>query len=513
MILGDMKTLGTKSSDSQTPIGAKPVARESFDHSIPNGSGLAEPLGSKPAQPPVGNNITTPPEAPKQRWLLTLFALVALAGAGYYFFPTIKEWLGVRRPAAAPPPVRVIPVVTAPVGRADMKLYLNGLGTVTGYNTVTIRSRVEGELNKVAFTEGQLVKNGDLIAEIDPRPYQVQLDQAKARLAEAEAALQKAQHSQSREMAEAQVALDESQLRLASQEERRLRDLVANRTITANEWDIAVAARQKCEAQLQATKASLKQTAADFDINILSAQANASAATTAVRNAEIELSYCRIMSPITGRIGLRSVDQGNMIRPTDPNGLAVITQLQPITVVFTIPQDDIAAVQKKILDGEKLQVDAFDRGFETKLASGTLEAIDNQVDVATGTVRLKAVFANENSLLFPNQFVNARLLVDTLRQAITVPSAAVQRGPDMTYAYVVKPDSTVDLRAIVTGAADGNSISIESGLAPNDIVVIDGVDKLQKGSKIAARAQTPLRTASGAARQASDSVESAKKGS
>lgn len=509
-----MKTLGTKSSDSPTPpIGAKPVAREPFVHSIPNGSGLAEPLGSMPAQPPVGNTITTPLEAPKQRWLLTLLALFAVAGAGYYFYPTIKEWLGVHRPAAAPPPVRVIPVVTAPVGREDMKLYLNGLGTVTGYNTVTIRSRVEGELNKVAFTEGQLVKQGELLAEIDPRPYQVQLDQAKARLAEADAALQKAQHSQAREMAEAQVALDESQLRLASQEERRLRDLVANRTITANEWDIAVADRQKCEAQLQATKASLKQTAADFDINILSAQANASAATTAVRNAEIELSYCRIMSPITGRIGLRSVDQGNMIRPTDPNGLAVITQLQPITVVFTIPQDDIAAVQKKMLGGEKLQVDAFDRGFETKLASGTLEAIDNQVDVATGTVRLKAVFANENSLLFPNQFVNARLLVDTLRQAITVPSAAVQRGPDMTYAYVVKPDSTVDLRAIVTGAADGNFISIESGLAPNDIVVIDGVDKLQKGSKIAARAQTPLTPVSGAGRQASDSVESAKKGS
>ena len=509
-----MKATGVKLSDIPIPpIGAKPTAREPHLHSIPDAPSLAEPLRSKPPQPVVSTKDSAEPESPKQRWLMTLVALVLIGGVGYYFYPTIKALLGFERPAPAAPPVRVIPVVTAPVGREDMKQYLNGLGTVTGFSTVTIRSRVEGELNNVAFSEGQLVKQGELLAEIDPRPFQVQLDQAKARLAEAEAALQKTQHSQSREMAQAQLALDESQFRLASAEEHRLRDLVANKTITADEWDTAVANRQKCEAQVQATKASLKQTDADYGINILSAQANAAAATTAVRNAEIELSYCRIMSPITGRIGLRYIDQGNMIRPTDPNGLAVITQLQPIAVVFTIPQDDIAIVQKKILAGEKLPVDAFDRNFQTKLASGTLEAIDNQVDVTTGTVRLKAVFPNENSLLFPNQFVNARLLVDTLQQAVTVPSAAVQRGPDMTYAYVVKPDSTVDLRNIVIGATDGDRTAIESGLSPNDIVVIDGVDKLQKGSKVVARGQTPASAVGGAGRQASENIESAKKGS
>jgi multidrug efflux system membrane fusion protein len=312
-------------------------------------------------------------------------------------------------------------------------------------------------------------------------------------------------------MAEAQVALDESQLRLASEEEKRLKDLVATKVITANEWDTAVANRQKFEAQLQSTKASLKQIEADYGINIRSAEANVSAAATAVRNAEIELSYCRIISPITGRVGLRHVDAGNMIRPTDPNGLAVVTQQQPIAVIFTIPQDDVAAIQKKTAAGEKLRVDAFDRNFQTKLATGVLEAIDNQVDVATGTIRLKAVFPNEDNLLFPNQFVNARLLVDTLSQATTVPSAAVQRGPDMTYAYVVQPDSTVDLRKIAVGPIQGDRTAVLSGLAPDEVVVIDGVDKLQKGSKIAARGQGS--PSGGLQGQAVQTLDSAKKGS
>jgi multidrug efflux system membrane fusion protein len=264
---------------------------------------------------------------------------------------------------------------------------------------------------------------------------------------------------------------------------------------------------------VQSTNANLKQAEQDYKVNIQSARATVAAATTAVRNAEIELSYCRILSPITGRIGLRYVDHGNMIRPTDPNGLAVITQLQPIAVVFTIPQDDIAPVQKKMLAGAKLSVDAFDRSFQTRLASGTLEAIDNQVDVTTGTIRLKAVFANEHNLLFPNQFVNARLLIDTLQQAVTVPSSAVQRGPDVTYAYVVLPDSTVDLRRIITGDTDGDVTTVEKGLSPGEIVVIEGVDKLQKGSRVAARARGSSGQTSESQRQALGSNDGAKKGS
>lgn len=509
-----MKTTGAKITDPPIlPIGDIPAAREVQDHSIPERPIAAERLRTGAGGPAVAAEDPDQPAAAKLRWLWTLVATIVLAAVVYYCYPQLKSSLGLERAAAPAPPVRVIPVVTAPVGRQDISLYLNGLGTVTAYNTVMIRSRVEGELNKVGFTEGQLVKQGELIAEIDPRPFQVQLDQAKARLAEAEAALQKAQHSQAREMAQAQLALDESQLRLAREEERRLRGLVATRAITADEWDAAIANRQKCEAQVQATKASQKQTETDYGINILSAQANVAAATTAVKNAEIELSYCRIISPITGRVGLRYVDQGNMIRPTDPNGLAVITQLQPIAVVFTIPQDEIAPVQKKVLSGEKLPVDAFDRNFQTNLASGTLEAIDNQVDVATGTVRLKAVFANENNLLFPNQFVNARLLVETFEQAVTVPAAAIQYGPGMTYAYVVKPDSTVDLRIVVAGAKEGDVTVVESGLAPDEVVVIDGVDKLQKGSQVTARERTAPGKAVGAERPAPTGAGGAKKGS
>ncbi len=509
MIWVNMTTSSLRLSDPPIlPIGAMPTARHPHEHLIPDALPVAEPL--QPTEAPLATKRPSSPAAPRQRWWISLLILALLGGGGYSFYPRIKAMLSGQRPAPAAAQVRVVPVVTASVERADMKVFLNGLGTVTGYKTVTIRSRVEGELMSVAFSEGQMVKQGDLVAEIDPRPFQVQLDQAKARLGEAEAALQKSQHSQAREMAAAQLALDESQLLLAQKEEQRLSKLVAARTVTADEWDTAIANRQKCDAQVQTTKASLKQAEADYSVNIRSAQANVSAASTAVRNAEIQLSYCRISSPITGRIGLRYVDPGNMIRPMDPNGLAVITQLQPIAVVFPIPQDDIAPVQQKMLAGERLQVDVFDRDFRATLASGTLEAVDNQVDVTSGTVRLKAVFNNENHLLFPNQFVNARLLVDTMRQVVTVPSAAVQRGPDLAYVYVVQPDSTVDLRKIVVGATEGNSTAIEIGLMPGETVVIDGVDKLQKGSKVAARGLNSPATAGETPRTASGMAEATK---
>jgi multidrug efflux system membrane fusion protein len=514
MITENMKTSSAKLTDPPIlPIGDIPATLEAQNHSIPDGHAPSELRRNKPRDPATGIPSSDETAPPVVRWLVMVAIVGIVSVVGYFAYPQLKTALGLQRVAPAPPPARVVPVVTAPVGREDIKLYLNGLGTVNGYNTVTVRSRVEGELVKVAFAEGQLVKQDQLLAEIDSRPYQVQLDQAKARLAEAQAALQKSQHSQAREMAQAQLALDQSQLRLALAEEKRLSELVATKVITADEWDTAVANRQKCEAQVQTTTANLKQAEQDYNVNIQSAQANVAAAATAVRNAELELSYCRIISPISGRIGLRSVDQGNMIRPTDPNGLAVITQLQPIAVIFTIPQDDIAPVQKKMLSGAKLSVDAFDRNFQTKLATGTLEAVDNQVDVATGTVRLKAVFTNENSLLFPNQFVNARLLVDTLPQAVTVPSSAVQRGPGMTYAYVVQPDSTVDLRNIVAGDTEGDFTAIESGLSPGEVVVIAGVDKLQKGSKVAARERGSSRTTGGDRGQALENTSSVQKGS
>lgn len=420
------------------PTGVMPTARPPQEHSTPDPSAAGE-LARPVVRTPSTNVPSNPSTAGKQRWILSLLILAALGGAGYYFYPQIRDWLVSQRPAPTRPPARVTPVVAAPVRQDEMKIYLNGLGTVTGFNTVTIRSRVEGELIKVDFSEGQMVKQGDVLAEIDPRPYQVQLKEAQAMLAR-----------------------DTAALNLAIADLERYKPLVASRTVT--------------EQTLQAQEALVEQTKATIEVD-----------QGRIDNINLQLSYCKILAPISGRIGLRSVDLGNMIRPTDPNGLAVITQLQPIAVVFTIPQDDIAPIQKKMLAGEKLQVEAFDRSFQTKLAAGTLEAIDNQVDVTTGTVRLKAVFANEDNLLFPNQFVNVRLLLDTVHQAVVVPSAAVQRGPDMTYAYVVQPDSTVDLRHITTGPTEGDFTSIESGLSAGEMVVIDGVDKLQKGSKVAVR--------------------------
>jgi multidrug efflux system membrane fusion protein len=204
-------------------------------------------------------------------------------------------------------------------------------------------------------------------------------------------------------------------------------------------------------------------------------------------NAKLQLDYCRITAPISGRIGLRLVDQGNIVRANDSNGLAVITQLQPISLLFTIPQDDIIRVQKEMRVGESLAVDAFDRDFKTKLATGKLVAVDNQVDPTTGTVRLKAVFENEDSSLFPNQFVNARLLVDTQRNALTVPSAAVQRGPNSTFVYVVQSDETVELRNIEIGPAEGSETSIINGLSAGEIVVTEGLDKLQPKAKVTTR--------------------------
>lgn len=372
-------------------------------------------------------------------WIVWLLVL-GIAGAGWFYreawWPRVAKLVGLEQKEAAKPPARVIPVVTATVQQKDIEVYINGLGTVTAFKTVTIRSRVEGELVKVAFTEGQMVKEGDLLAEIDRRPFDVQLQQA-----------------------EGQLARDEATLSTADFTLKRYQELVASKSIAPQQVDEQRSLVQQTTGALQSDRAT-------------------------VANAKLQLDYCHIVAPISGRIGLRLVDQGNIVRANDPNGLAVITQLQPISLVFTIPQDDISRVQKASLGEQELVVTAFDRNFKTKLATGKLLAIDNQVDATTGTVRLKAVFANEDGLLFPNQFVNARLLVDTKKDAIVVPTAAVQRGPTSTFVYVVQDDETVDLRNVKTGLAEGAETTIESGLKPGEIVVTEGLDKLQKGTSI-----------------------------
>lgn len=428
-----------------------------------------------PAAPETPPELLSRPEAARQRaagarkasWWPTLLTLACLGAAGYFSLPWLPKLTalttgGRETTKDSKPKNRVVPVVAAAARRADMDLYLNGLGTVTAFNTVTIRSRIDGELIRVAFTEGQMVEKGELLAEIDPRPFEVQLSQAQGQLTKDEAAFKVAK------------------LNLA-----RYNELLTTRSVTPQQVDEQVAMVDQCEGAIQTDHAQID-------------------------HAKLQLTYCKIVAPVSGRIGLRLVDPGNIMHANDPGGMAVITQLQPIALVFTIPQDEISRVQEKLHAGRSLQVDAYDRNFKQRLAQGKLLALDNQVDSTTGTVRLKAVFENKDEMLFPNQFVNARLLVDVKRGATLVPAAAVQRGPDSSFVYVVKSDETVEFRKVATGPAEGGQIAVESGLEPGEVVVTDGVDKLQPGAKVALRERTAPTEATASASPPAATAETTK---
>ncbi|HVO09829.1 MAG TPA: MdtA/MuxA family multidrug efflux RND transporter periplasmic adaptor subunit [Vicinamibacteria bacterium] len=399
--------------------------------------------------------MTEQPERRKRRrvtWIVVL--VVAVAAAVWLMRRGDPPTARIAR-AANP---RLVPVVAATARLSDMPVYVDGLGTVTAIATVTVRSRVDGQLLNVNYREGQLVSPGDLLAEIDPRPFQVQLLQAQG-----------------------QQARDEANLANARLDLQRYQTLLAQDSIPRQQLDTQVALVSQLEATIKSDQAQ-------------------------VESAKLNLVYCRITSPIAGRVGLRLVDPGNMVHASDPNGLVVVTQLSPIAVVFTIPADRLAPVTAQMRQGRRLAVEAWDRDLRTRLATGTLEAVDNQIDVTTGTVRLKATFSNEDRTLFSNQFVNARLLVDTLRGAVVVPTAALQRSAQGTFVWAVKPDSTVEIRDVDVQLTEGEQTAIGRGLQPGVPVVVEGVDNLQPGTKVASAPPGAVPTRAGAGQEGGGGV-------
>src|ERR1700731_66250 len=379
----------------------------------------------------------------KRRWWLWVLVLGVIAFGVWYYVNSRNASQAAAAPGAAAKGKGgsgaggfVVPVVVSTAQRGDLPVYFNGLGTVTAFNTVTVRSRVDGQLVSVAFKEGQFVHQGDLLAQIDPRPFQVQLEQALG-----------------------QLAKDQAQRKDAEVNFERYKLLFKEGVIPQQQLD---------------TQGAL---VGQVDGAITSDQSQ-------IDNAKLQLTYSRITAPISGRIGLRLVDAGNIVHASDTNGLLVITQLQPIAVIFSLPQDQLPQVNAKLHAGVQLAVDAFDRDDTAKIASGKLETIDNQIDITTGTYKLKSVFTNADNALFPNQFVNVHLLVDTKHNLTIVPAAAIQRGPQGTYVYAADTDNTAKIRIVTIAQTTGDSVGLSAGLNSGDRVVIDGLDKLQDGTKI-----------------------------
>jgi multidrug efflux system membrane fusion protein len=400
---------------------------------------------AREAAPPAPPAPETPePGEPRRRhWLLIASVIVIAAFLFFHFFhrgggkaPAQGGKGGPGGAAGGRGPQGPVPVLAATAAAKDVGVYLNGLGTVAPLNTVSVRSRVDGQLLRIDFQEGQVVRAGQVLAELDPRPFQVQLMQAQG-----------------------QKDKDEATLHNAQVDLERYRVLYSQDSIAKQQLDTQAATVAQIQATLKSDQAQIE-------------------------SAKLNLSYARITAPTGGRVGLRQVDVGNIVHASDQNGVVVITQLQPINVLFTLPADQIPQVLPKVHAGQSLPVDAYDRDLKHKLATGRVQAVDNQIDPTTGTVRLKAIFPNDNEALFPDQFVNARLLVDVQRGVVTVPAAAIQRSPQSTFVYAVKPDHTVESRNVVPGLTEGEDTVVQSGLQAGEMVVIDGVDKLRPGMKV-----------------------------
>ncbi|MDF3884344.1 MdtA/MuxA family multidrug efflux RND transporter periplasmic adaptor subunit, partial [Cupriavidus basilensis] len=389
--------------------------------------------------------LPPPPKAASRRRKLIATALVLLlAGGGWY-------WYKHRAPAASAPGApgaaggpggrggpggpggQRSPVVVSTVAQRNMEVILNGLGNVTPVANVTVRAQVSGPLLKVLFKEGQMVKAGDVLAEIDPRPFQATLDQAVGTLARDRALLENARLDQ-----------------------KRYRTLLGQDSISSQQVDTQDALVRQYEGVVKTDQAN-------------------------VDSARLQLGYTRIVAPASGRIGLRQVDPGNIVSTSDTNGIALITQIQPIAVLYTIPEDNLPSVLRRLHAGETIPVQAWDRQARNRLAEGTLLTTDNQIDTTTGTVKLKAIFQNTDGLLFPNQFVNMRTRVDTIEDATVVPVAAIQRGQQGTFVYVVDESSKVKVQVVTLGPSDGERTVVTKGVQPGQRVVIDGADRLKEG--------------------------------
>jgi multidrug efflux system membrane fusion protein len=396
----------------------------------------AEPVIAAPPGSVRGGEL----KRSRRRWLVWLAVLILVSLGVYFLWPkasSVKSG-GAASKASGKGPAP-IPVVAAKSHKGDIGVYFTGLGAVTPLATVTVRTRVDGQLMSVRYREGDTVQKGDLLVEIDDGPYQAALTQAQGAL---------------------------------------LRDqaLLANARIDLARYQVLVPQQAIPEQQLATQVALVHQ-----DEGLVKLDEGQ------VESAKVNLAYCKITAPVTGRIGLRLVDPGNIVQAADTNGLVVITQMDPISVIFTISEDQLQAVLKKMAAGQALEVDAYDRDDKTKLAQGSLTTLDNQIDPTTGTLKLRATFANKDNSLFPNQFVNARLLVQEKHGVTLVPTAAIQRNSQATYVYVVKADSTVTVRPVTIGTTEGDNSEVASGLMPGEIVVMTGVDKLEEGTKVSAQ--------------------------
>jgi membrane fusion protein, multidrug efflux system len=368
------------------------------------------------------------------RWIIVALVVIAAAVAAWFWFGR-----GAADPAKAgkgDPNARAVPVVAAPARKGSIDVYIDALGTVTPRNMVVVRTRVDGQLMTVAFREGQDVKAGDLLAQIDPRPFEVMLTQANG-----------------------QMAHDQAQLKNAQLDLERYRTLLTQDSISKQQVDT----QEALVRQYQGTVATDQG---------------------AIDNAKLQITYSRITAPISGRVGLRQVDPGNMVHASDSNGLVTIAQVKPMTVIYPVPEDNVPRIVKRTQSGEEVAVDAYDRGGRTKLATGRLLTFDNQIDTTTGTVKLKAEFPNQDGLLFPNQFVNVRMAVETRADATLVPTAGIQRGAPGTFVFLVKQDQTVSVTPVKVGTTEGETTEVLSGVEPGNLVVVDGADKLREGSKI-----------------------------